>query len=140
MPSWITGIHQKDHIIGSNVAFLLNPFVSSAQGRQLFLHQSPPTLGYEILCKLPSISEVEREVINDPGCKLSAHLAVKEVVRRQNVFIVGIAATISERTGIQNSFTSTTAVRSSSSVVLDSPRIARKAFLADLIRASKIPP
>ena len=103
MPSWIAGIHQKDHIIGSNVAFLLNPFVSSVQGRQVFLHQSPPTLGYEILCKPPSISGVEREVINDPRCKLSAHLAVKEVVWRQNVLIVVIAATISERVGIQNS-------------------------------------
>ena len=104
MPSWVAGIHHEDHIIGRNVAFLLDPFVSSVQGRQVFLHQSLPTLGYEILCKPPSISGVEREVINDPGCKLCAHLAVKEVVRRQNVLIVGIAATISERTGIQNSF------------------------------------
>ena len=80
MPSWVAGIHHEDHIIGSNVAFLLNLFVSSVQCRQVFLHQSLPTLGFEILCKPSSISGVEREVINDPGCKLSAHLAVKEVV------------------------------------------------------------
>ena len=104
MPLWVAGIHHEDHIVGSNVALLLDPFVSSFQGRQVFLHQSLPTLGNGILCKLPSISGVEREVINDPVRKLSAHLPVKEVVRRQNVLIVGIAATISERAGIQNSF------------------------------------
>ena len=65
MPSWVAGIHHHHHITGSNVAFLFNPFVSSVQGRQIFLHQSSPTFGYEILCKLPSISGVEREVIDD---------------------------------------------------------------------------
>ena len=104
MPSWVTGIHHQDHLTGSNVAFLLNPFVTSVQGRQVFLHQPPPTLGYEILYKPPSISGVEREVINDPRCKLSTHLAVKEVVRRQNVLIVGIATTVGEWAGVQNSF------------------------------------
>ena len=137
---WVAGIHHEDHIVGSNVALLLDPFVSSFQGRQVFLHQSLPTLGNGILCKLPSISGVEREVINDPVRKLSAHLPVKEVVRRQNVLIVGIAATIREGREFKIPSTSTTAVSSSSSVVLDSPRIARRAFLADLIRASKIPP
>ena len=92
------------------------------------------------MCKPPSISGVECEVVNDPGCKLAAHLAVKEVVRHEKVLIVGIAATISERAGIQNSFYFGTMVSSSSSVVLDSPRIGQRAFLAHLIRASKIPP
>jgi len=44
------------------------------------------------------------EAVNDPGCKWSARFAVKEVVGHPNMLIVGIAVTISERVGIQNSF------------------------------------